>query len=179
MRLTIMSVISRLQTHSSWLVILAPSVAVVFAIGYARYLLVDWPTIETDPAFFQHTGWYVLEGAVPYVDVWDVNPPVPFGITAALTLLSGGNMLVLHALSTTLAVLVAAASVLLVGWIAHLVTGNDAAAVIAGLTMLVVPGLFFLSPEGVRAQFYALFSAFSRLLWSSATGPFSRGLSQH
>ncbi|MFC4544127.1 DolP-mannose mannosyltransferase [Halosolutus amylolyticus] len=152
-----MAVRSRLQTRSDWVVILGPIVAVLFAAGLADYLLTGWPRIATDPAFFQHTGWYVLQGGIPYVDVWDVNPPVPFAITAALASVSGGNMLVLHGLSVTLTVLVAGASVMLVGWVAYLVTGRNAAAIAAGLTMLVVPELFLLSPEGVRAQFYALF----------------------
>lgn len=155
--------------------ILGPSVTVLFVAGFVRYLLADWPTIATDPAFFQHTGWYILEGGVPYVDIWDVNPPVPFGITAALTILSGGNMLVLHGLGTTLTTLVAAASVLLVGWVTHIETEDDAAALAAGLTMLVVPELFLLSPEGVRAQFYALFFGVLALALILRDRPFLAG----
>ena len=166
---------SRLEARPAWLAVLGPCVAVLFAAGFGRYLLTDWPTVATDPAFFQHTGWYVLEGGVPYVDVWDVNPPVPFGIAAALAALSGGNMLVLHALSSTLTALVAAATVLLVGWIARLVTGNDAAAVAAGLTMLAVPELFLLSPEGIRAQFYALFFGVLALALALRDRPFLAG----
>ena len=166
---------SRLPSRSAWPAVLGPIVAVLFVAGFGRYLLVDWPTIATDPAFFQHTGWYVLEGGVPYADVWDVNPPVPFGIAAALAALSGGNMLVLHGLGATLTTLVAAASVLLVGWIARRVTGNDAAAIAAGLTMLVVPELFLLSPEGVRAQFYALFFGVLALALAHRDRPFLAG----
>lgn len=166
---------SRLRTRVSWIAVLGPVVAVAFVAGFARYLLVDWPAIATDPAFFQHTGWYVTEGGVPYVDVWDVNPPVPFGITTVLAALSGGNMLVLHGLGSTLTTLVAAASVLLVGWVAYLVTGEDAAAVAAGLTMLVVPELFLLSPEGVRAQFYALFFGVLALALALRDRPFLAG----
>ncbi|WP_126662425.1 DolP-mannose mannosyltransferase [Haloterrigena salifodinae] len=165
----------RLRDRIDWLVVLGPIVAVCFAAGLGRHLLVAWPALATDPAFFQHTGWYVLEGGVPYVDVWDVNPPVPFGITAVLAALSGGDMLVLHALGTTLTVLVAAVSVLLVGWVAYLVTETDAAAVAAGLTMLVVPELFLLSPEGVRAQFYALFFGVLALALALRDRPFLSG----
>ncbi|SEV98881.1 DolP-mannose mannosyltransferase [Natrinema salifodinae] len=140
-----------------WLATLGPVVAVLYIGGFVGYLLTEWPMIATDAAFFQHTGWYILNGGVPYVDVWDVNPPVPYGVTAALAVLAGGNMLVLHGLSVTLTVVVAATSVLLVGRVAHLATGNDTAAVAAGLTMLVVPELFVLPLLGVRSQFYALF----------------------
>ncbi|MFC6769500.1 DolP-mannose mannosyltransferase, partial [Natrinema soli] len=163
------------MSRSGWLVVLGPFVAALFVAGFARYMLVDWPTIATDPAFFQHTGWYVLNGGVPYTDVWDVNPPVPFGIAAVLSLLSGGDMLVLHGLSSAFTTLVAAASVLLVGWVASLVTEENAAAVAAGLTMLVVPELFLLSPEGVRAQFYALFFGVLALALALRDRPFLAG----
>lgn len=152
-----MNLRTRLRTVPVWLVALGPFVGYLFVDGLLAYLRTDWPTIATDPAFFQHTGWYVVNGGVPYADVWDVNPPVPFGIAAVLAVLSGGDMHVLHALALALTVLVAAGSVLLVAWVAYLVTGEDAAAVAAGLTMLVVPELFIRSPEGMRAQFYALF----------------------
>lgn len=170
-----MAIRSRIETRFDWLTVLGPCVVVLFVVEFVRYLRGDWTAIATDPAFFQHTGWYVLEGGVPYVDVWDVNPPVPFGITAALAALSGGNMLVLHGLGSTLTTLVAASSVLLVGWVAYLVTENDVAAVAAGLTMLVVPELFALSPEGVRAQFYALFFGVLALAMALRDRPFIAG----
>ncbi|WP_222916661.1 DolP-mannose mannosyltransferase [Natrinema sp. SYSU A 869] len=170
-----MAVRSRVVSRSRWVAVLGPVVAVLFVAGFVRYMLVDWPTIATDPAFFQHTGWYVLNGGVPYLDVWDVNPPVPFGIAAVLSLLSGGDMLVLHGLSSAFTTFVAAMSVLLVGWVAYLVTGEDAAAVAAGLTMLVVPELFLLSPEGVRAQFYALFFGVLALALALRDRPFLAG----
>ncbi|WP_306060660.1 DolP-mannose mannosyltransferase [Natronococcus wangiae] len=161
--------------RSAWIAILAPIVAIAFAFGSVEYLRAGWPAISTDPAFFQHTGWYVLQGGVPYVDVWDVNPPVPFAITAVLAALSGGNMLVLHGLAVALTTLVAAASVLLVGWVAYLVTGEDAAAVAAGLTMLVVSQLFLLPQQGVRAQFYALFFGAFALALALRDRPFLAG----
>ncbi|AHG01393.1 hypothetical protein HALLA_03125 (plasmid) [Halostagnicola larsenii XH-48] len=164
------------EIRVGWLVVLGPIVAVLFTAGSVCYLQTRWPTIATDPAFFQHTGWYIVQGGVPYVDVWDVNPPVPFGITAVLAVLSGGDMLVLHGLSTALTVLVAAASVLLVGWIAYLVTEEHVAAIAAGLTMLIVPELLVLSLEGVRAQFYALFFGTLALALVLRDRPFLAGV---
>ncbi|SFS99920.1 DolP-mannose mannosyltransferase [Halostagnicola kamekurae] len=164
------------EIHARWLVVLGPIVAVLFAIASVRYVQTRWPTLATDPAFFQHTGWYIVHGGVPYVDVWDVNPPVPFAITAVLAVLSGGDMLVLHGLSTALTVLVAASSVLLVGWTAYLVTEEHVAAIAAGLAMLIVPELVVLSLEGVRAQFYALFFGSLALVLVLRDRPFLAGV---
>ncbi|ELZ05288.1 DolP-mannose mannosyltransferase, partial [Natrialba asiatica] len=164
------------ETRAGWLVVLGSIVGVLFAVGLINYLQTRWPAIATDPAFFQHTGWYILQGGVPYVDVWDVNPPVPFAITAVLAVFSGGNMLVLHALGTALTVLVAATSILLVGWVAYLVTEKHVAAIAAGLTMLIVPELLVLSLEGVRAQFYALFFGTLSLALVLRDRPFLAGV---
>lgn len=163
------------RTVPAWFIVLSPFVGYLFVDGLLAYVRTDWPTIATDPAFFQHTGWYMLNGGVPYADVWDVNPPVPFVIAAGLAALSGGDMYVLHALALTLTVLVAAASVLLVAWVAFLITGEDAAAVAAGLTMFVVPELFLRSPEGMRAQFYALFFGVSAIALVLRDRPFLAG----
>ncbi|WP_306053303.1 DolP-mannose mannosyltransferase [Natronococcus wangiae] len=176
-----MSVRSRFQIRSSWIAVLGPIVAVVFAVAFAVFHLTDRPSPEArraamiDPLFFQHTGWYIVNGGVPYVDVWDVNPPVPFGITAALAALSGGDMSLLHGLSVALTMFVAASSILLVGWVAYLVTGEDAAAVAAGLMTLVIPELFVAPLLGVRAQFYALFFGVLALALALRDRPFLAG----
>ncbi|WP_306053210.1 DolP-mannose mannosyltransferase [Natronococcus wangiae] len=175
-----MSIRSRLRPHFGWITIVGPIVAASFIVGFliiawARYMNGDTATIATDPALFQHTGWYILEGGVPYVDVWDVNPPVPFGIAAVLAVLSGGDMVVLHALSVALTMGITAASMLLVGWLARFLTENDAAAVAASLTMLVVPGLFVLPSEGIRSQFYALFFGVLALILALRDRPFLAG----
>ena len=166
---------SLIERRFDWIAVLGPIVAILYATGFAAYLLTEWPTIAIDPAFFQHTGWYVLQGGVPYVDIWDVNPPVPFAITTALAAIAGGNMYVLHLLSVILTLLVAAAGVLLVGWVAFLATEEDAAAVAAGLTMLVVPELFVLPLAGVWAQFYALFFGALALALALRDRPFLAG----
>ncbi|WP_246999692.1 DolP-mannose mannosyltransferase [Halosolutus gelatinilyticus] len=171
-----MSICSLTKIRSRWLAVLGLTVAVLFGGGLVAYFLTAWPMIATDAAFFQHVGWYIIEGGVPYVDVWDVNPPIPFAITAVLALLSGGDMLVLHGLSVLLTELVAAASVLLVGWVAYRVTEDDAAAVSAGLTMFVVPELFALPLLGVRAQFYSLFFGVLALALALSDRPFLAGV---
>ncbi|QFU82777.1 DolP-mannose mannosyltransferase [Natronorubrum aibiense] len=170
-----MALRTSLRSRPAWLSTLSPIVVVLFIAGFVLYYRFEWPSLATDPAFFQHTGWYVLQGGVPYIDVWDVNPPVPFAITAVLAALSGGDMLVLYGLSSALTSLVAAASVVLVAWIAYLVTDEHTPAVAAGLTMLVVPELYILPLQGVRAQFYALFFGIASFAFVLRDRPFLAG----
>lgn len=151
-----MALHSRIPRCPSWLALLGPIIGLLYGGGFVVYLLTRWPTIMVDAAFFQHLGWYVLQGGIPYIDAWDVNPPVPFAITAVLALLAGGDMLILHGLSVVLTTLTAAVSVVLVAWVAFLITGEDTAAVAAGLTMLIVPEFIVLPFAGVLAQVYAL-----------------------
>lgn len=50
-----------------------------------------------------------------------------------------------------------AASVFLVGWLAHRFTDGDTAADAAGFVFLLVLAVYIMPPVGTRAQFYALF----------------------
>ncbi len=105
---------------------------------------------------FQHGGWYVSRGAVPYVDFWDLKPPLVYAVTAALAVAAGGDVLVLHALSVLVAAAAVLASVALVGRLAHDLTGDGAAAFAAGLTILVVPATYGFPPFGIRPKYLAL-----------------------
>lgn len=165
------------ESTPRWLVILSPWVVLPFALSFVSYLVGMWPETTTDPAFFQHTGWYILNGGVPYVDVWDVNPPLVFGLTAVLAALAGGDMVVLQTLSGVLMTAVNAASVLLVGWLAHHLTGDDAAAVAAGLVVLLAPAVYLMPPVGTRAQFYALLFGLVALAFALRDRPVAAGAS--
>jgi len=50
------------------------------------------PLTYRDSGVFLYTGWRILNGQVPYRDVWDHKPPVFFYINAAgLALLNGSR----------------------------------------------------------------------------------------
>lgn len=50
------------------------------------------PTPDWDAGVFDYVGWRMLEGEVPYRDVWDHKPPVIFFFCAAGLLLGGGSV---------------------------------------------------------------------------------------
>lgn len=169
-----------------WALVLVTCVTMLLAAGLVGYLAVDAERISTDSALFQHTGWYMTQGAIPYVDVWDVNPPLTFLIAAGLALLTGGNMVALHVASVALTVVAVLAGVVLTGWVAFDVTGDDAAAVAAGLVVLAVPEMYGLVGYGIRSQYFAFaFGALALALvrrdrpaWAGASAAASAGVWQ-
>ena len=139
-----------------WLRGLAPVVAVVFLGSIGAHAVAEQPIIAYDAAFYQYVGWLITRGGTPYVDIWDVNPPLTFVLTAGLAFLAGGNMLLLHILSATTTLLSVLASVLVVGWLAAFVTGEDVAGIVAGIVLCSVPEVYGLPPYGVRSQYFSL-----------------------
>lgn len=153
---TVRRLVDTHRPRSLWARLLIGCIVLLFAAGLVAYLLGGTKRISTDSALFQHTGWYMTQGAIPYVDVWDINPPLTFLIAAALSVVAGGDMATLHVLSVALMTVVGAASVLLTGWLAFDVTGDDAAAVAAGLVVVLVPEVYGIPGYGLRSQFFAL-----------------------
>lgn len=139
-----------------WYHVLGVVLAVLFGGSLLAYTIADAPLAAIDPAFYQHVGWYVTQGAVPYVDVWDINPPLTFGVAAALAVVAGGNLLVQHALGVVLTVAVVGGGVGLTGALAADVTGDRWAALAAALVVLVPAETYGLVPFGLRSQYFAL-----------------------
>jgi len=51
----------------------------------------NMPFVRRDSGVFLYSGWRILNGEVPYRDVWDNKPPVIFYINAAGLAISGGS----------------------------------------------------------------------------------------
>lgn len=189
---------SRVPVRLGWFHLLAGSLSVLFAgslVGYAvtdppvlavdpsfalyaipgDVVVVNPPVVDTDPAFYQHVGWYVTRGGVPYVDVWDVNPPLTFAVAAVLAVVAGGNLLLQHALGVLLTFAAVGAAVVLTGWLAYDLTGDDAAAVAAALVLLVPAEVYGLPPYGLRSQFFALLFGVLALVLVRRARPFAAG----
>lgn len=110
-----------------------------------------------DALFLEHAGWYVTQGGVPYVEIWDVKPPLSIETTAVLSLLTGGNMLALHVLATVLTVVLGVGITLLVFRLVADVTDDEFAGLVAGLFILAYPGFHYFAGQGFSSKFFALF----------------------
>ena len=58
----------------------------------ARALFLGQPLLNVDDQFYLLVGDRVLQGALPYVDIWDRKPPLLFAIYAGIRLLGGDGV---------------------------------------------------------------------------------------
>lgn len=116
--------------------------------------------IDADSAMLQHMGWYVTQGGIPYVHMWDVKPPLAPETAAILATLAGGNVLVLHLLSVAVTAAAAVGTVVLVGLLTYELTDDRLASVVAGTIVLTHPGFHYLPAFGLRVKYLALFAGF-------------------
>lgn len=117
------------------------------------------PPLRPDSAIFQYAGWYMTHGATLYTEIWEVKPPLAYEIPALLALLSGGSVLVHHLLNVTVTIIAAVASGLLVGLLIKGVTDDRGAAFVSAISVLLLPGYFYLPAYGFKAKFFVAFFA--------------------
>jgi hypothetical protein len=159
----------------NWLSYLAVSAAAVLVVATVIQFAADPFDVNRDSALFQHAGWYITQGATPYVDFWDLKPPLIYAVTTMLAVLSGGNMAVLHVLGITAAVLAVWSGVVLVGVLTHRLTDDGFAAVVAGLTMFVVPTVYAFPASGIRPKYFAFCFGAAALLLAVDDRPAASG----
>jgi hypothetical protein len=158
-----------------WLPLLVATVAVVLAAATVGRHLLTPLAVSRDSALFQHAGWYVLRGATPYVDFFDVKPPLIYAVTTVLAALSGGNMAVLHLLGVAVAAAAVGAGVVGVGVLTHRVTGDGTAAYAAGVSLFVFPTVYAFPSLGIRPKYLAFCFGVGALVWAVDDRPAASG----
>jgi len=71
--------------------------ALIFLIGFSVISTIPnhpafWPYPSTDSGVFLYLGSQILQGKIPYVDVWDNKPPLIYFINALGLLFGGGHI---------------------------------------------------------------------------------------
>lgn len=145
------------RVRERWLATLFGFGLVTQLLGIGRtFLFRSRPLLNADAAVFQHGGWYILQGAIPYVDFWDPKPPLTFETTAVLAMIAGENMYWLHVLSVLATAGAAIGITLVVGLLTYELTQNEMAGLVSGLVMLTLPGFHYLPTFGFRPKYFAL-----------------------
>lgn len=134
------------------------------------------PPLNIDAAIFQHGGWYITQGAAPYIHIWDIKPPLAMETTALLAIVSNGDMYLLHLLSVMVATTAALSTVMLVGVIARRLTGSPLGGLAAGLVMITLPGFHYLPALGFRPRYLMLALGFLSLELIHRRRPFWAGI---
>ena len=171
-----------------WREILLSAAVVAFGSSAARaFLAPGRPSVNIDAALFQHAGWYVTQGAVPYVDIWDIKPPLLIELTTVLAVFSGGNMYILHVLSVFVTASAGIGSIYLIGTLVYELTDDELAGLVAGGTMLSLAGFHWLAATGIRPKYFSVFFGVAgivfqlrgRSLYSGGAAALSAGFMQH
>jgi hypothetical protein len=157
-----------------WPLVLGGVALLVQGLSLRRALSASPPTTNIDAAFFEHAGWYVTQGAIPYADIWDIKPPLAIETTAVLAALAGGP-LTLHLSSVALTAGAAIGCSLLIGTLAHRLTGDGYAALLAGCTLLAMPAFYRLSANGFRPKYLTLLFGLFALALASRERPLLAG----
>lgn len=112
--------------------------------------------ISSDVLMYSHYGWYIANGAIPYVNFWDPKAPLTHEFSALLALLSGGNMFVLYLLGLIAA---GTASVLTAYFSGKLVYKNTDenwhAGLFTGIGIYTFVGLHEVGAMGYRPKIFA------------------------
>lgn len=142
--------LSALDERRRWALVGVLLLLAAFAIRGAQF---GNPLIHVDENFYLLVGDRMLQGAVPYVDIWDRKPVGLFVLFAAIRLLGGDGVVQYQVVATVFA----AATALVVARMAAPMAGLKAASV-AGVIYLLLLGLVGGS-GGQAPVFYNLFVA--------------------
>lgn len=152
------------KTEIDWESPFVPLVSIAVVVQFASLVRVlgrgGRPPIDGDSAMIQHMGWYMTQGGIPYVHMWDIKPPLAPETAAVLATLAGGNMLILHLLSIAITAAAAIGTVVLVGLLTYRLTDDRLASILAGMIVLTHPGFHYLPAFGLRVKYLALFTGF-------------------
>lgn len=160
-----------------WKTLIAGLAAAGFGLSFLRNFVLGGPSLEIDTAFYEHAAWYMTQGGTPYLDIWDVKPPLTFETVAIFGFLSGGNISVLHALAVAATVLAGIGIVILVGILTHRITENEWAALSSSLALMTLGGFHYLASFGYRPKYFAVFFGLLAFYLYYGERPFLSGAS--
>ncbi|WP_336037550.1 DolP-mannose mannosyltransferase [Halobacterium yunchengense] len=164
------------RVDARWRTVLV-ALAVVVVGGSTAVLFAHDPFyVSADSALFQHAGWYVGQGAVLYVDVWDLKPPLIYAVTATLAFVARGDVAALHVLSVLVSVAAVVGGVAYTGRTVYRLTGDGFAAVVAGTSLFALASLYAFPYAGVRPKYFAFLCGAAALSYAVADRHLAAGV---
>jgi hypothetical protein len=134
------------------------------------------PPLGVDAWVFEYTGLISLRGALPYVHIWDIKPPLTYATASGIAALASGDPLLAHQLNVLVMGSLLVGVVTLASVLTYELTGESAAGVVTGLA---VPAfsLFYTFPAyGLRPKMYVMFFGLFGVYLCYRKRPFWSGL---
>lgn len=143
-----------------------PIIILIQFLPLLKVLLKDGrPSINGDSAFYQHAGWYNLNGGIPYETMWDPKTPLNFVYTTFTAFLGGDNMLIIHYINILTGMIVTVLICWIVGLIVYEISSDRNAAILSSLSCLCLPLFHALFAAGYRPKYlFLLFGLLGILL---------------
>jgi hypothetical protein len=154
----------------------------VASLAHARFLVRAFtqpgrPYVNPDAVIYQHAGWLMTQGAKPYLNIWEIKPPLFFETTTLMALASGGDMLRMLLLGVAFNLVCSIGSMVLVGLITYRLTGSGLAGLAAGLVLLAMPAYAWLPAFGIREKYALMFFGILAIYLQMTGRPLLAGVS--
>lgn len=150
--------IFHLRTHCralSLAVVVLPFVVLASIVAFSR-LSTTPPYVGPDALVFEYSGWLIVNGRVPYLDLWDIKPPGIHYVAGGLAAVFGFSQGLFHTSSVIVTMSVSLSVIILVWQLVAQSTNDYIAAAIAGTATLAFKTTYVLPSVGLRPKFYVL-----------------------
>jgi len=153
-----LNVSNRIQRQLSReeLILILTSVCIQSVAHIYNLFINSRPIIGLDALIFQYSGWYITQGEFVYSGTWDIKPPFIHYLASVISLIAGGNMFLLHFISTIVMGSAFLLIVLLIYRIVSNITGNNKAAFISSLFLFTFPPFYNFSVRGLRPKMFVI-----------------------
>lgn len=133
--------------------------------------------LRGDGMIFSYFGYLMTRGYTPYIDMFDIKPPLVYEFGYVTTVLSGGDPYWQAVLSIVICGAAVVVIVALVGWIVYHETGNPTAAYAAGTVPLVIPRFYTYAATGFRPKYLTVMFGLLAITLLVRRRPFASGAS--
>lgn len=153
----------RLAVARWQIVVLGVLIAAHVSVIGAVFLQPGRPPLRPDSAIFEYAGWSMRHGASLYTQIWEIKLPLAYETPAVLAYLSGEDILTYHVLNVVLTAGVSVGAGYLVALLVEDITHDRSAAIVAGISALLLPGYFYLPAFGFKSKFFVAFAGMSSI----------------
>jgi len=113
--------------------------------------------IHQDSKLFYHIGYIMTTGHVPYVDVWEVKPPLTYETATLISIIGGGDPQQTHIIGVIATSLMVIGVAILLYMIILELFDDELAGVLSGAVWLSYPAVHYFPALGFRVKYFAFF----------------------